>query len=52
MTALIPVARHVGNGGDPNQIYKPLDGWHPGGARAQELAFWMNEPCRRMSRDD
>ncbi|HEV2628568.1 MAG TPA: phospholipase D-like domain-containing protein [Pseudolabrys sp.] len=35
---------YLGSGGDPNQIYKPLDGWKPGGARYQELAFWMNAP--------
>jgi phosphatidylserine/phosphatidylglycerophosphate/cardiolipin synthase-like enzyme len=34
----------LGSGGDPNQIYKSLDGWKPGGGRAQELAFWMNGP--------
>lgn len=34
----------LGNGGDPDQIYKPLDGWKPNGSRAQELAFWMNDP--------
>jgi hypothetical protein len=34
----------LANGGDPDQIYKPLDGWMPGGARAQELDFWMNDP--------
>jgi phosphatidylserine/phosphatidylglycerophosphate/cardiolipin synthase-like enzyme len=34
----------LGSGGNPDQIYKPLDGWKPGGARAQELKFWMNEP--------
>jgi phosphatidylserine/phosphatidylglycerophosphate/cardiolipin synthase-like enzyme len=32
---------YVGNGGDPNVVYKPLTGWQPGGARAAELAFWM-----------
>lgn len=35
---------YLGSGGDPDQIYKPLDGWKPGGSRAQELAFWMNGP--------
>ena len=35
---------YLGSGGDPNQIYKPLDGWKPGGSRYQELAFWMNGP--------
>jgi phosphatidylserine/phosphatidylglycerophosphate/cardiolipin synthase-like enzyme len=34
----------LGSGGDPDQIFKPLDGWKPGGSRAQELAFWMNGP--------
>ena len=34
----------LGSGGDPDQIYKPLDGWKPGGSRAQELDFWMEEP--------
>jgi phosphatidylserine/phosphatidylglycerophosphate/cardiolipin synthase-like enzyme len=34
----------LGSGGDPNQIYKSLDGWKPGGGRALELAFWMNGP--------
>ncbi len=34
----------LGSGGDADQIYKPLDGWKPGGSRAQELEFWMNEP--------
>ena len=35
---------YLGSGGDPDQIYKPLDGWKPGGSRAQELNFWMNGP--------
>lgn len=34
----------LGSGGDADQIYKPLNGWMPGGSRAQELEFWMNEP--------
>jgi phosphatidylserine/phosphatidylglycerophosphate/cardiolipin synthase-like enzyme len=34
----------LASGGDPNQIYKSLDGWQPGGPRAQELAFWMGGP--------
>ena len=34
----------LANGGDPKQIYQPLNGWMPGGARAQELAFWMAGP--------
>jgi hypothetical protein len=32
----------LANGGDPNVIYKPLDSWKPGGARAKELDFWMS----------
>jgi hypothetical protein len=35
---------YLGSGGDPDQIYKPLDGWKPGGGREQELDFWMQEP--------
>jgi hypothetical protein len=35
---------YLGSGGDPDQIYKPLDGWKPGGSREQELDFWMQEP--------
>lgn len=35
----------LASGGNPDQIYKPLDGWKPGGARAQELAFWMGGPA-------
>jgi len=35
----------LGSGGDPDQIFKPLDGWKPGGARAQELDFWMTKPA-------
>jgi phosphatidylserine/phosphatidylglycerophosphate/cardiolipin synthase-like enzyme len=35
---------YLGSGGDPDQIYKPLDGWKPGGAREQALDFWMQEP--------
>jgi phosphatidylserine/phosphatidylglycerophosphate/cardiolipin synthase-like enzyme len=35
---------YLASGGDPGQIYKPLDGWKPGGSRAQELDFWMNDP--------
>jgi phosphatidylserine/phosphatidylglycerophosphate/cardiolipin synthase-like enzyme len=35
---------YLGSGGDPDQIYKPLDGWKPGGSREQELDFWMEEP--------
>jgi phosphatidylserine/phosphatidylglycerophosphate/cardiolipin synthase-like enzyme len=36
----------LGSGGDPDQIYKPLTGWAPGGARAQELEFWMAQPIQ------
>jgi hypothetical protein len=39
----------LGSGGDPDQIYKPLDGWKPGGSRAQELDFWMEEPIPPQS---
>lgn len=39
----------LASGGDADQIYKPLDGWKPGGSRAQELAFWMNEPIPPQS---
>ena len=35
---------YLGSGGDPDQIYKPLDGWKPGGSRESELDFWMQEP--------
>lgn len=31
----------LASGGNPDQIYRPLDGWKPGGSRAQELDFWM-----------
>jgi hypothetical protein len=34
----------LASGGNPDQIYKPLDGWKPGGSRAQEVEFWMSEP--------
>jgi phosphatidylserine/phosphatidylglycerophosphate/cardiolipin synthase-like enzyme len=40
---------YLGSSGDPDQIYKPLDGWKSGGSRAQELAFWMNEPIPAQS---
>ena len=40
---------YLANGGAPDQIYKPLDGWKPGGSRAQELAFWMNTPVPAQS---
>jgi PLD-like domain len=39
----------LASGGDADQIYKPLDGWKPGGSRAQELEFWMNEPIAPQS---
>jgi phosphatidylserine/phosphatidylglycerophosphate/cardiolipin synthase-like enzyme len=32
----------LASGGNPDQIYKPLDVWKPGGSRAQELDFWMS----------
>ena len=28
-------------GGQPDLLYKPLDGWKPGGSKARELAFWL-----------
>jgi phosphatidylserine/phosphatidylglycerophosphate/cardiolipin synthase-like enzyme len=34
----------LGSGGKADQIFQPLDGWKPGGSRAQELAFWMGGP--------
>ena len=39
----------LGSGGDPDQIFKPLDGWKPGGSRAQELDFWMEGPVSPQS---
>jgi phosphatidylserine/phosphatidylglycerophosphate/cardiolipin synthase-like enzyme len=36
----------LASGGNPDQIYKPLDGWKPGGARARELDFWINGDSR------
>jgi len=36
---------YLASGGNPDQIYKPLDDWKPGGSRAQELDFWMNAPA-------
>ncbi|MBV9236396.1 MAG: hypothetical protein JOZ94_11240, partial [Xanthobacteraceae bacterium] len=42
---------YLANGGAPDQIYKPLDGWKPGGSRAQELEFWMNEPITPQTAD-
>jgi phosphatidylserine/phosphatidylglycerophosphate/cardiolipin synthase-like enzyme len=41
----------LGSGGDPDQIYKPLDGWKEGGSRAQELDFWMQEPIPPQPRN-
>jgi hypothetical protein len=32
----------LASGGNPDQIYKPLDAWKPGGSRAQEIDFWMS----------
>jgi phosphatidylserine/phosphatidylglycerophosphate/cardiolipin synthase-like enzyme len=32
----------LSSGGNPDQIYRPLDAWKPGGSRAQELDFWMS----------
>lgn len=32
---------YLTQGGDPARIYQPLDAWHQGGNRTQELAFWM-----------
>jgi PLD-like domain len=40
---------YLASGGDPDQIYKPLNGWKPGGSRAQELDFWMNDPIPPQS---
>jgi phosphatidylserine/phosphatidylglycerophosphate/cardiolipin synthase-like enzyme len=34
---------YLAGGGDPNRIYQGMDGWKPGGARANELAFWMGQ---------
>jgi phosphatidylserine/phosphatidylglycerophosphate/cardiolipin synthase-like enzyme len=34
----------LASGGKADQIYQPLNGWKPGGSRAQELAFWMGGP--------
>jgi len=31
----------LAGGGQPDVIYKPLDGWKTGGSRARELAFWL-----------
>ncbi len=30
------------SGGHPDDIYKPLTGWQPGGSRNRELKFWMS----------
>ena len=40
--AAVIESRKQANGGNPDTIYKPLDGWKPGGSRAGELAFWMS----------
>jgi hypothetical protein len=32
---------YLGGGGNAGHIYAPLDGWKAGGARHQELGFWM-----------
>ena len=37
---------YLASGGNPDQIYKPLDDWKAGGSRAQELAFWMTATRR------
>jgi phosphatidylserine/phosphatidylglycerophosphate/cardiolipin synthase-like enzyme len=42
----------LASGGNPDQIYKPLDGWKPGGSRAQELEFWMSEPITPQKASD
>jgi hypothetical protein len=39
----------LGSGGKADQIFQPLDGWKPGGSRAQELAFWMGGPIPPQS---
>ena len=39
----------LGSGGNPDQIFKPLDGWKLGGSRAQELDFWMEGPVSPQS---
>jgi len=39
----------LASGGNSDQIYQPLDGWKPGGSRAQELAFWMGGPIPSQS---
>jgi phosphatidylserine/phosphatidylglycerophosphate/cardiolipin synthase-like enzyme len=31
----------LADGGDPDKIFKPLNGWRPGGDRERELHFWM-----------
>ncbi len=33
----------LANSGNPDQIYKSLAGWEPGGSRYKELQFWMND---------
>jgi phosphatidylserine/phosphatidylglycerophosphate/cardiolipin synthase-like enzyme len=32
---------YLASGGDPDQVYRPLDGWKTGGSRGAELNFWM-----------
>lgn len=32
---------YLATGGNPDEIYKPLDDWKPRGSRAAELNFWM-----------
>jgi phosphatidylserine/phosphatidylglycerophosphate/cardiolipin synthase-like enzyme len=39
----------LASGGNPDQIYQPLNGWQPGGSRAQELNFWMDDPADPQS---
>jgi len=31
----------LSSGGDPDQIFKPLDGWRLGGSHERELKFWL-----------
>ena len=42
----------LANGGNPDLIYKSLDGWKPGGSRAMELDFWMNTVSSGGSRGE
>jgi phosphatidylserine/phosphatidylglycerophosphate/cardiolipin synthase-like enzyme len=41
----------LASGGKADQIYQPLDGWMPGGSRAQELAFWLGGPTPAQAGD-